>query len=83
LASEIYDPRELEEKAKNIDVKQLTTYQVNVCTSVDEVIKAAEKYIDYGFNEIQLHSCSPDEEKFLDDFGSRGLQYLKQQYGKP
>jgi Coenzyme F420-dependent N5,N10-methylene tetrahydromethanopterin reductase and related flavin-dependent oxidoreductases len=83
LASEIYDPRELEEKAKNIDVRQLTTYQVNVCTSVEEVIKAAEKYIGYGFNEIQLHSCSPDEAKFLDDFGSKGLQYLKQQYGKP
>jgi coenzyme F420-dependent glucose-6-phosphate dehydrogenase len=83
LSSNIYDPRELEEKAKGIDVKQLTEYQVDVCTTVDDIIKAAEKYVNYGFNEIQLHSCSPSEQKFLNDFGSKGLPYLKQTYGTP
>ncbi|MEM0121473.1 MAG: TIGR03557 family F420-dependent LLM class oxidoreductase [Thermoprotei archaeon] len=82
LLSQTYDPRELEEEAKGIDARKLTEYQVNVCTSVEDVIKAAEKYVAYGFNEIQLHSCSPDETKFLTDIGSKGLPYLKQQYGR-
>lgn len=80
LLSETYDPRKLEEEAKSLDDNELTKYQVDICTSSEDIIKVAEKYIRYGFNEIQLHSCSPDEDRFLDDAGLKVLPYLKQTY---
>lgn len=80
LNSSIYDPRELEEKAKSVDVSLMTNVQATICTSSEDVVKAAEKYIKLGFNEIQLHSCSPSEDQFLDEFGTKGLPYLMDTY---
>jgi coenzyme F420-dependent glucose-6-phosphate dehydrogenase len=80
LSSDTYDPRKLEEESKTVDDSELTSYQATICTSVEEIVKAAERYINYGFDMIQIHSCSPSEEGFLTDFGSKGLPYLKQTY---
>ncbi|MEM3857471.1 MAG: TIGR03557 family F420-dependent LLM class oxidoreductase [Thermoprotei archaeon] len=82
FAKPVSDPRILEQEAAEVDPKLLTDVQATVCTSVDDVVSAAEKYIKLGFNEIQIHSCSRDEQGFLNEFGAKGLPYLKETYGR-
>lgn len=82
FAEQVSDPRVLEAQAASVDPKLLTSVQATVCTSVEDVVKAVEKYINVGFNQLQIHSCSPDEKMFLNDFGVKGLSYLKQTYAQ-
>ena len=80
LNRDVYDPRVLEELSKSVDDSELTSVQANVCTNTDELIKTAERYARYGFNMVQLHSSSPDEGRFLNDFGAKCLPLLRQEF---
>jgi hypothetical protein len=61
----VADPRELEKRGNEIpDDELMKTWTIT--TDPEEVIKKAERAISLGFNEIQFHSASPSEEKFLE-----------------
>ena len=47
---------------------------------MEHLIWKIEEYIKIGFNEIQVGSSSPDEEKFIREFGKKALPYLKEKY---
>jgi coenzyme F420-dependent glucose-6-phosphate dehydrogenase len=74
---DIEDPRELDRLREGVDPKILSN---NVYTSMDPLIGEIEKLIDLGFTDIQVGSNSPDEEKFIREFGAKALPYLKDKY---
>jgi Coenzyme F420-dependent N5,N10-methylene tetrahydromethanopterin reductase and related flavin-dependent oxidoreductases len=80
LNREIYDPRVLQELSKSVDDSELLNTQAKVCTTIEDLVKVVEEYVRYGFNKIQLHSCSPNEQKFLFDFGTKCLPFLKEEF---
>jgi coenzyme F420-dependent glucose-6-phosphate dehydrogenase len=74
----IWDPRKLEELGKKEgDIKAW-----HVTTDPEEHIKIIEDHIKLGFNRIQLHSSSPDEEKFISRYGKEVLPYFREKYGQ-
>ncbi|MEM4312314.1 MAG: TIGR03557 family F420-dependent LLM class oxidoreductase [Nitrososphaerales archaeon] len=79
LNKNIYDPRELDKLGESVDIKNFEK-SVFIATNIEECVKATEGFIKLGFNEIQFHSSSPDEDKFLEEFSKKGLPYLKDTY---
>lgn len=79
--SRIYDPRELERRGNEFPDSELAQVWT-VVTSGEEVIKKAEDAIRLGFNEIELHSASADEEEFLSVCRQDVLPYLVAKYRK-
>jgi len=79
FSSCISDPRELDKLAEKADTSQLAE---NVYTNMDPLIKKIEGYIEMGFNEVQVGSSSPDEPKFIREFGKRALPYLLDKYSE-
>jgi coenzyme F420-dependent glucose-6-phosphate dehydrogenase len=73
----IDDPRELDRLREGVDPKILSR---DVYTSMDPLIGEIERLIDLGFTDIQVGSNSPDEEKFIRDFGAKALPYLRDKY---
>jgi coenzyme F420-dependent glucose-6-phosphate dehydrogenase len=78
-ALDIADPRELDRLREGADLNALAS---SVYTSMDALVGAIEDLIRIGFNEIQVGSNSPDEEKFIREFGTKALPYLKDKYSK-
>jgi coenzyme F420-dependent glucose-6-phosphate dehydrogenase len=76
LHLKIYDPRELDKLAENVNMKDLEEVFL-IATNVEQCIKFAEQMIKLGFNEIQFHSASPNEDGFISKFGRKALPYLK------
>lgn len=73
----IYDPRELEKRGNlhsDSEIEKVWT----IATSGEELLKLAEEAIQLGFNEIQFHSASPNEERFLDLCAKEVLPHLKE-----
>ena len=73
----IDDPRELDRLREGVDPKILSR---DVYTNMDPLVAEIERLIDLGFTDIQVGSNSPDEEKFIRDFGTKALPYLKDKY---
>jgi coenzyme F420-dependent glucose-6-phosphate dehydrogenase len=72
FASEVYDPRELERMAEDVEVDELLkTWEV--VTAIEDLLGPLEEYAGLGFQEIYLHSSSPDEEDVLREVGRRLL----------
>ncbi|MFQ5908752.1 MAG: TIGR03557 family F420-dependent LLM class oxidoreductase [Thermoplasmata archaeon] len=72
FASEVYDPRELERMGRNVEVDALLkTWEV--VTDIEDLIGPLEGYAKLGFQEIYLHSSSPNEEAVLRELGRRLL----------
>ncbi|MFQ5920172.1 MAG: LLM class flavin-dependent oxidoreductase [Thermoplasmata archaeon] len=70
--TEVYDPRELERMAQEVDSKELLkTWEV--VTDLEDLHGPLEEYARLGFDEIYLHSSSPDEEGVLAELRRRGL----------
>jgi len=78
VSKPIYDPREIEDLGRKVDLKKMKKYLL-VCTDLEEIVAKIEDYLDVGFNLIQIHSSSPKETEFIKDFG-KVLQGLKEQY---
>jgi coenzyme F420-dependent glucose-6-phosphate dehydrogenase len=74
----IDDPRELERQGNAIPDEELEKAWT-ITTDPEAVIKKAEDAITLGYNEIQLHSASPSEEKFLNMCNKHVLPYLKEE----
>ncbi len=79
--SRIYDPRELERRGNEYSDSELAQVWT-VVTSGEEVIKKAEDAIRMGFNEIEFHSASENEERFLSVCKQDVLPYLMAEYQK-
>jgi coenzyme F420-dependent glucose-6-phosphate dehydrogenase len=73
----ISDPREYDKMGETVDPARL---KGKVYTDMERLIRKIEEYIELGFNEIQVGSSSPDEEKFIRKFGKKALPYLQEKY---
>ena len=76
VSREIHDPRELDALGKKVDDKAFEKDWL-ISTNLEDCVKIAEEYMRLGFNEIQFHSSSPDEDGFLDEFGHKFFPSLK------
>jgi len=52
-----------------------------ITTDIDDVVERVQTYIDAGYNWIQIHSCSPDEEGFIDKLGKEVLPRVRENSG--
>jgi coenzyme F420-dependent glucose-6-phosphate dehydrogenase len=72
------DPREIERIAN----EQVTDERIKelwfVTTNMDEVIDRVQTYTRAGYNWFQVHSCSPNEENFIDRFGKEVLPTVRE-----
>ncbi len=75
--NDIQDPRELDRLRVDVDPRKLAG---NVYTDMDGLIGKIERIIGYGFTEVEVGSSSPDEEKFITEFGRKALPYLRERY---
>jgi coenzyme F420-dependent glucose-6-phosphate dehydrogenase len=73
----ISDPRELDKMGEKVNPAQLAK---SVYTDIEQLIRKIEEYIKIGFTEIQVGSSSPNEEKFIQEFGKKALPYLQEKY---
>jgi coenzyme F420-dependent glucose-6-phosphate dehydrogenase len=73
----ISDPRELDKIGEKVNPKLLAD---SIYTNMEQLIRKIEEYIEIGFTEIQVGSSSPDEEKFIQEFGKKALPYLQEKY---
>lgn len=73
----IPDPRELDRLRVGVDPRKLAG---NVYTDLDGLIRKIERIIGMGFTEVEIGSSSPDEEKFITEFGRHALPYLRKRY---
>jgi coenzyme F420-dependent glucose-6-phosphate dehydrogenase len=74
--SDISDPRKLQQKAlEEISDEQLKR-SIDIVTSIEDCIKSIEKYFEAGFTKVFVHSTSPDEMKFVKEFGKKVLPYF-------
>lgn len=75
LNREVSDPRELEALGRDVSLEELEKRWL-VTTDVDDIVKEVEETSRLGFTRIYLHSASPDEDRFVTDFGREGLPAL-------
>ncbi len=76
--TEVYDPRELERMAEGVESKELLkTWEV--VTDVEDLYRPLEEYARLGFDELYLHSSSPDEEGVLEELHRRVLPKWEEQ----
>jgi coenzyme F420-dependent glucose-6-phosphate dehydrogenase len=74
--SDIGDPRKLQQKAlKEVPYKELEK-SIDIITSVDDSISSIEEYFKAGFTMVYVHSSSPDEIKFVQEFSKEVLPYF-------
>jgi len=73
---EINDPRELEDKAKREVPDEKLKQSTHIVTSIEDCIKPIEEYFKAGFTKIYVQSTSPDESKFIEEFGNKVLPHF-------
>ena len=77
LASDLADPRKLQEKGdREVTDKQIESVW-SIVTDVEDLIKPIEHLAKGGFNKVQVHSASPDEPSFIREFTSKALPHLR------
>lgn len=75
--SDISDPRQLQQEALNeVSDKELER-PIDIMTSTEDSISSIEKYFKAGFTGVHVHSSSPDEMRFIQQFSKRVLSYFK------
>jgi len=74
--AEVYDPREIEEKAQSIRKEDVIKRRF-IVTTEEEAIRKIERYLKLGITEVEFLSTSPDQNKFIDFFGGKVLPYFK------
>ncbi len=71
----IYDPRQLEEMAMSVSEEDLLKTW-HVATDPEQLIGPLEHFAELGFDQIYLHSSSPDEGRVLKEVGREILPYF-------
>jgi len=74
--STISDPRELQQKALKEVPDEKLKESTQITTSIEECIKPIEEYFKEGFSRVYVHSTSPDEAKFITEFGRKVLPHF-------
>lgn len=74
--STISDPRELQRKALQEVPDEKLKESIQITTSIEECIRPIEKYFEAGFTRVYVHSTSPDETKFIREFGKKVLPHF-------
>jgi alkanesulfonate monooxygenase SsuD/methylene tetrahydromethanopterin reductase-like flavin-dependent oxidoreductase (luciferase family) len=75
----IHDPRRLEQKAKQQVPDKKIKENIEIVTSIEDCIKSIEEYFKVGFTKVYVHSTSPNEVEFVQEFGKKVLPYLEEQ----
>jgi len=77
LASDLADPRKLQERGdREVTDKEIESVW-SIVTDVDDLVKPIGELTEEGFNVVVVHSASPDEASFIEEFGRRVLPQLK------
>lgn len=80
--SGISDPRKLQKKAlEEVDDSQLKE-SIDIVTSIEDCIASIEEYFKAGFTAVYAHSTSPDEVRFVREFGKKVLPYFADRMAK-
>lgn len=75
----INDPRKLQEKALEEVSDEKLKKSTLIVTSVEDLIKPLEDYFKSGFTQIYLHSTSPNELDFVQQFCKKVLPHIKEE----
>lgn len=78
FSAEVYDPREIEEKARSIEREDVIKRRF-IVTSEEDAIRKIELYLEFGVTEVEFLSTSPDQNKFIEFFGKRVFPYFRGQ----
>lgn len=73
---DISNPRALEEKAKREVSDEKLKESIQIITSIEEATKPIEEYFKAGFTKVYVHSSSPDEIRFIQEFSKKVLSYF-------
>jgi coenzyme F420-dependent glucose-6-phosphate dehydrogenase len=73
---DINDPRELERRAKEEVPDEKLKESIQIITSIEDTIKPIEEYFKMGFTRVYIHSSSPNEIKFIQEFSKKVLTYF-------
>lgn len=76
------DPRKLEQKAKQQVTDKKLKEHIEITDSIENCIKPIEEYFRVGFSKVYIHSTSPNEIKFIEEFGKKVLPYFLEQLKK-
>jgi len=76
----VFDPRELEERAKHIDDDLLVKRWIT-STDPDYHVQEIEKYIELGFTNLVFHGPGDDQVRFIQAYGAEVLPRLRRKYG--
>ncbi len=76
----VYDPRELEERAKNITDDALVKRWIT-SPDPDYHVQEIEKYIELGFTNLVFHGPGDDQVRFIQAYGAEVLPRLRRKYG--
>jgi coenzyme F420-dependent glucose-6-phosphate dehydrogenase len=74
----ISDPRKLEQKAKQQVPDHKIKESIQITTSIEDCIKSIEEYFKVGFTKVYVHSTSPNEMEFIQEFGKKVLPYFQE-----
>ncbi len=74
--AEVYDPRELEEKAQSIKREDIIKRRF-IVTSEEEANRKIELYLKFGVSEVEFLSTSPNQNKFIEFFGKKVFPYFR------
>jgi len=72
----INDPRQLQQKAMEEVSDNKLKESTLIVTSIEDLIKPLEEYFKAGFSQIYLHSTSPNEIKFVQQFCKKVLPHF-------
>lgn len=79
FGQEIYDPRELERIAMDVEEEELlATWEV--VPELEDLLSPLEEYARLGFDELYLHSSSPDEDLVLEALPGF-VEYVRETWG--
>ena len=71
------DPRKLEQKAKKQVPDRKIKENIEITTSIEDCIKSIEEYFKVGFTKVYVHSTSPNEIEFIQEFGKKVMTYFQ------
>ena len=74
--SDISNPRKLQRKAEKEVPDEKLKQAIQITTSIEDCIKSLEEYFKAGFTRVYVHSTSPDEIKFIQEFSKKVLPYF-------
>jgi coenzyme F420-dependent glucose-6-phosphate dehydrogenase len=74
--TDINDPRDLQRKAKQEVSDDKMKESTLIATSMEDLFKPIEEYFKAGFTQVYLHSTSPNELEFVQEFCKKVLPYF-------